>query len=133
MTNLLDYNDSKAIINSNNGANRSFGNIEKLIDVSKVKKCYVKNIFNKVSPKEMYMLTEDKIIISSFNPLNLTVYRLQEIQNVKVNFQGQYELSLNIVLKDGIVIEFNNVKDSNEDWQSDYFNYIIDIANFLMN
>lgn len=134
MENLLIYKDLKNFTarQSYKLAER-FKYIEEILNIDNVIKSYGKNIFNKTSEQEVYFITSEKIIHVTIDPFIIKTYNIQDIKNIEIAKNNNYEIVLKIYTEEKSIIELDNKKDSNEDWENEYFNYISDIANYLVN
>ena len=134
MCSVLDYKELKDLMeNTSHKIVEVYKYIEEILDTDKAIKVYGKNIFKKVTEQEVYFITSNKIINVIIQPFTIKTYNIQDIKNIEIEKPNKYEIILRIYTEDKCIIELNNKKDSEDDWENQYLKYISDIANYLVN
>lgn len=137
----LDYifRNDKVFINR-----RMLETLFEYVDKEKIEQIYPKNLFVDEKELEIYVFTKEKIIvITSLREQNkkcnnvyikLNVIKKQSINNLIITNEDNNtrEVQLEIILKDGQKICFNNIDDTNKTHQNNFKKLIQKLSKSLL-
>lgn len=129
---LTNYNELKDTLSKNSyKISERYTYLEKAVDSECILASYGKNIFDKTANQELYLIAKTKFFVVTWDPFVMKTYRTKDIIDIELILKSCYEISMKINLSNGVIIELDNKKDCNEDWQEEYYEYILQVNKTL--